>query len=91
VKQKEYEILLVSQFTLYGKVKKDKPDYKESMKTEPAEEFYNNFVEMIRQAYEPSKVKDGIFGAMMDVSLVNDGPVTILLESLPDQNGEEEA
>jgi D-tyrosyl-tRNA(Tyr) deacylase len=42
---------------------------------------YSAFVERVRAAYDPSKVQDGVFGAMMDVSLVNDGPVTFVLDS----------
>lgn len=46
-----------------------------------AKEAYASFVERIRRDYEANKVKDGIFGAMMNVSLVNDGPVTIIVDS----------
>ena len=53
------------------------------MKSVPAEALYNQFVTMVREEYEADKVKDGVFGAMMDVGLVNDGPVTILIESEP--------
>jgi D-aminoacyl-tRNA deacylase len=51
------------------------------MKAIPAQEMYNSFLDMLRSNYEPDKIKDGVFGAMMDVSLVNDGPVTIIIES----------
>lgn len=84
VKQKDMEVLLVSQFTLYGTLsKKNQPDYKRAMKSIPAQEMYATFVEMVRQAYKPEKVKEGVFGAMMDVTLVNDGPVTLIIESIP--------
>jgi D-tyrosyl-tRNA(Tyr) deacylase len=84
VKQKQLEILLVSQFTLYGKLsKKNQPDFKRSMKAEPARQLYKEFVAMVRTAYEPDKVRDGVFGAMMDVALVNDGPVTLIIDSDP--------
>lgn len=84
VKQRNLELLLVSQFTLYGKLsKKNQPDYKHAMKNIPAETLYNQFLEMVREQYEAEKVKDGVFGEMMDVALVNDGPVTILIESEP--------
>jgi D-aminoacyl-tRNA deacylase len=80
--QKQYECLLVSQFTLYGTLsKKHQPDYKLAMKAIPAEQLYRQFVEMVRAAYLPEKIHDGVFGAMMDVSLVNDGPVTLVIES----------
>jgi len=84
VKQRGLEVLCVSQFTLYGTLtKKNQPDYKLSMKSVPAEEMYNRFLQMLRSNYEEGKVLDGRFGAMMDVSLVNDGPVTIVVESDP--------
>lgn len=53
--------------------------------------MYNEFVQSVKDAYESEKVKDGRFGAMMDVALVNDGPVTILLDETdiqePSQQG----
>lgn len=83
-KTREYEILCVSQFTLYGTLtKKNQPDYKKSMKAIPAQDQYNTFLGMLRDNYEADKIKDGVFGAMMDVELINDGPVTIVIESDP--------
>jgi D-aminoacyl-tRNA deacylase len=74
------EILLVSQFTLYGDARKGKrPSYSSAMKPETAREAFSAFVEQCRGSHE--KTKAGIFGADMKVSLVNDGPVTILLDS----------
>ena len=67
---------------LYGKLtKKHQPDYKHAMKAIPAQEMYTSFLDMLKSDYEPDKIKDGVFGAMMDVALVNDGPVTIVIES----------
>jgi D-tyrosyl-tRNA(Tyr) deacylase len=85
VKTKGYEVLCVSQFTLYGTLsnKKWQPDYKLAMKSIPAEEFYNKFLAKLRQGYEADKIFDGKFGALMDVELVNDGPVTLVIESDP--------
>ena len=84
VKQRGLEVLCVSQFTLYGTLsKKHQPDYKLSMKSIPAQEMYAEFLEMLKSNYEPDKIKDGVFGAKMDVALVNDGPVTIVIESDP--------
>ena len=84
VKAKGLEVLCVSQFTLYGTLtKKHQPDYKRAMKNIPAQEMYNQFLDMLRSSYNEDKIKDGVFGAMMDVALVNDGPVTILIESDP--------
>jgi len=82
VKQRNLSCLLVSQFTLYGTLsKKSQPDYKLAMKAVPAEQMYRRFVEMVREQYEADQVKNGVFGALMDVELVNDGPVTIIIES----------
>ena len=54
------------------------------MKSVPAKELYAQFLAKLRQDYElEGKIFDGKFGAMMDVSLVNDGPVTIVIESDP--------
>lgn len=84
VQRKNLQILLVSQFTLYGTLsRKNQPDYKAAMKAEAARKLYSEFVDMVRQAYAADKVQDGVFGAMMEVELVNDGPVTLILESQP--------
>jgi D-tyrosyl-tRNA(Tyr) deacylase len=84
VKQKGYELLCVSQFTLYGTLsKKNQPDYKLAMKSVPAEKLYRSFLAMVREQYETEKVQDGKFGEMMDVAIVNDGPVTLVIESDP--------
>jgi D-tyrosyl-tRNA(Tyr) deacylase len=84
VKQRDLELLCVSQFTLYGTLtKKNQPDYKRAMKSEPAREMYIKFLEMLKKNYKEDKIEDGVFGAMMDVALVNDGPVTIVIESNP--------
>jgi len=81
VKQMSYDLLLVSQFTLYGTIstKNLAPDYKNAMKSESAKLLYDQFLEMLRQSHD--KIYDGAFGKMMDVQLVNDGPVTIIIES----------
>lgn len=91
VKQRDLEVLCVSQFTLYGTLsKKNQPDYKLAMKSEPAREMYSQFLEMLKKNYQEDKIKDGVFGAMMDVALVNDGPVTIVIESNPTPKAPEE-
>ncbi|OCF36545.1 D-tyrosyl-tRNA(Tyr) deacylase [Kwoniella heveanensis BCC8398] len=81
VRDIEGEVLCVSQFTLLAGFKGSKPDFHESMSTIPSKAYYASFLEEIKKAYHPSKIKDGEFGAMMQVSLTNDGPVTILLSS----------
>lgn len=95
VKQMSYDLLLVSQFTLYGTLtKKNQPDYKRAMKSEPAKSLYDHFLQLLRENYVDDKIHDGAFGQMMDVTLVNDGPVTIIIESRnvegkTDNDGEE--
>ncbi|KAJ2556518.1 D-tyrosyl-tRNA(Tyr) deacylase [Coemansia sp. RSA 1933] len=76
------EVLCVSQFTLYGKTTKgSKPDFHEAMKSGKSRQFFDDFVERLGQLYDRSKIATGEFGAMMHVSLVNDGPVTLQLDS----------
>ncbi len=76
----EGELLVVSQFTLYGDARKGRrPSYIEAALPEKAESLYNFFVAEARR--QLAKVETGRFQAMMDVDLVNDGPVTILLDS----------
>ncbi|WP_025783544.1 D-aminoacyl-tRNA deacylase [Sporosarcina sp. D27] len=73
-------ILSVSQFTLYGDTRKGRrPSFIEAARPETAEPLYDYFNEQLR-AYGLT-VEMGIFGAMMDVAIVNDGPVTIIVES----------
>ena len=71
------EILCVSQFTLYASTKKgNKPDFHGAAGPEMARELYEYFVERVRVGYRRERVGDGVFGAMMQVALVNDGPVS---------------
>ena len=75
------EILAVSQFTLCADVKKgNRPSFSRSMEPETADRMYRQFCEKLRE-YGVKTVKEGIFGADMKVSLVNDGPVTILYDT----------
>ena len=84
VKQMSYDVLLVSQFTLLGDVrnKKHVPDFKASMKPERAKEQYQDFKSLIASQYDAARVHDGEFGAMMDVELINDGPVTLVIDTV---------
>ena len=74
------EILVVSQFTLYGDARKgNRPSFTESAKAEKAKEYYEILIDDLRE--EGFKVKTGVFQTHMQVSLTNDGPVTIILDS----------
>jgi D-aminoacyl-tRNA deacylase len=74
------EVLAVSQFTLLADTRKGKrPSFVGAAPPEEATRLFDNFCERLRAA-GVAQVKTGRFGAMMDVSLVNDGPVTIILE-----------
>ncbi len=73
-------LLVVSQFTLYGDTRKARrPSFVHAAPPEIAIPLYERFVEIL-EARLPGRVATGEFGAMMDVSLVNDGPVTLVLE-----------
>ncbi|MEW6352581.1 MAG: D-aminoacyl-tRNA deacylase [Thermodesulfobacteriota bacterium] len=74
------EMLVVSQFTLYGDCRKGKrPSYAGSAPHEEAKRLYEELVEALRAKGIP--VRTGVFGAMMQVDLVNDGPVTLVVDS----------
>jgi D-aminoacyl-tRNA deacylase len=75
----KYEVLLVSQFTLYSVLKGNKPDFHKAMKPELSQEFFDTFVKEIKAKYEP--IQTGEFGAYMNVDLQNDGPITIVIDS----------
>ncbi|THU81508.1 D-tyrosyl-tRNA deacylase [Dendrothele bispora CBS 962.96] len=82
VKDIDGEILCVSQFTLFANTTKgNKPDFHKAMSTEPSRELYHSFLEQLKKAYKPEKIQDGKFGAMMNVNLTNEGPVTFTIDS----------
>jgi len=75
------EFLIISQFTLHASTKKgNRPSYIKSAKPEISIPLYNKFVKKI-EADSELIVKQGVFGDHMDVSLVNDGPVTIIIDT----------
>jgi len=73
-------LLVVSQFTLYGDARKGRrPSFIEAAPPDVAIPLYERFVQLLRER-APGPVETGEFGAMMEVDLVNDGPVTLILE-----------
>jgi D-aminoacyl-tRNA deacylase len=75
------EILVVSQFTLHASVKKgNRPSYIKASKPDIAIPLYENFLKVLGRELG-KEIKSGVFGAMMQVALVNDGPVTILIDT----------
>lgn len=80
VKETGGAILSVSQFTLFGDCRKGRrPNFMGAARPESATALYDRFNEMLREA--GLQVETGVFGAMMDVSLTNDGPVTLILDT----------
>ena len=77
-------LLVVSQFTLYGDTRKGRrPSFTGAMVPEEAEPMYQRFVQLLEGS--GLKVATGVFGAKMDVEIINDGPVTFILEDEPSQ------
>jgi D-aminoacyl-tRNA deacylase len=81
VKEVAGDILLISQFTLYASTKKgNRPSYIKASKPEFAIPMYNKFITQLENEMG-KKIETGEFGAMMDISLVNNGPVTIIIDT----------
>ncbi|PGG97329.1 D-tyrosyl-tRNA(Tyr) deacylase [Polytolypa hystricis UAMH7299] len=104
VQEIQGEVLCVSQFTLLAKVKKgNKPDFHGAADPETARELYDYFYSKVRELYVPERVKNGVFQAMMEVGLVNDGPVGVdyrsedaavtieISTNLPEKQGKKES
>ena len=82
VQDVDSEVLIISQFTIYGETAKgNRPSFIEAAKPDEAIPLYEEFIKRMKQNLGESKVKKGIFGAMMNVKLVNSGPVTVIVES----------
>jgi len=81
INQIEGEVLVVSQFTLYADTKKgNRPSYINAARPEIAEPLYKTFILELDKLIN-NKVKSGIFGANMMVDLINDGPITLIIEN----------
>jgi D-aminoacyl-tRNA deacylase len=82
VKDINGEMLIISQFTLYGETRKgNRPSFIEAARPEEAIPLYEKFIKRVKQNIADIKVKSGIFGEMMSVKIINDGPVTVIVES----------
>lgn len=80
ISQTQGAILIVSQFTLYGDTRRGRrPSFTEAAEPKKAEALYLYFIEKVKERGVP--VQTGKFGAMMDVGLINDGPVTLIVHS----------
>jgi D-tyrosyl-tRNA(Tyr) deacylase len=76
------EALVISQFTLFGDTRKgNRPSFSEAAEPAIATQLYEKFIEQMKNNLGSEKVKKGIFGAMMDVKILNSGPVTLIVES----------
>ncbi len=81
--------IVVSQFTLYGDARKgNRPSFTDAAPPAEAQPLYERFVGRLRGLLGDDAVSTGIFGAMMEVTIVNDGPVTVLIESPAEAKGE---
>ncbi|MFA9289729.1 MAG: D-aminoacyl-tRNA deacylase [Solirubrobacteraceae bacterium] len=75
------ELLIVSQFTLYADIKRgNRPSYSNASKPELAINQYSNFLELLKAEFN-KKIQMGVFGADMELAIINNGPVTIFLDS----------
>jgi D-tyrosyl-tRNA(Tyr) deacylase len=82
VKDISGEMLIISQFTLYGETAKgNRPSFISAAKQDEAIPLYEKFILRVKENLGESKVNTGIFGEMMDVGLLNYGPVTVIVES----------
>lgn len=82
VKDVNGEALVISQFTVYGDASKgNRPGYTDAAGPDEAIPLYEQFIARMKNNIGDEKVKSGIFGEMMEVKIINDGPVTIIINS----------
>jgi len=82
IKDVDGETLIISQFTLYGETARgNRPSFIEAARPEEAIPLYEKFIKRVKENLGNSKIKTGIFGAMMSIKIINDGPVTVIVES----------
>jgi D-aminoacyl-tRNA deacylase len=81
------DILLVPQFTLHARLKSGRPSFHRAKPPADAGPFFDKFVASVRDAHPAGKVECGMFGECMEVSLVNSGPVTIILDTAENGKG----
>ncbi|NTV84263.1 MAG: D-tyrosyl-tRNA(Tyr) deacylase [Bacteroidales bacterium] len=82
LKEIDGEVLVISQFTLYGDAQRgNRPSFIEAAKPDIAIPLYEKFVRRMKDNLGTEKVKEGVFGAMMEVKIINDGPVTVIIDS----------
>lgn len=81
VKDVNGEVLIISQFTLYGDTAKgNRPSFTNAAKPEQAIPLYELFIRRMKENLGQNKIKTGIFGSMMQVNIINEGPVTVIVE-----------
>jgi len=80
--EKKADLLVISQFTLFASTKKgNKPSWHKAANSKLARTLYNQFINILQKTYLPQNIKTGFFGKNMQISVINDGPVTIILDS----------
>ena len=82
VEEVKGKVMVVSQFTLYGDTRKgNRPSYTDAAPSNAAEPLYYHFIESLKKLLGEQNVASGIFRAMMEIELVNDGPVTLIVDN----------
>ena len=82
IKETGGEVLVISQFTLYGETARgNRPGFSLAARPEEANQLYEKFVSRMKHNLGAERVKTGVFQAMMSVKIINDGPVTLIVES----------